>query len=98
MDQQKAKLKDMLSDVRQKCQEEGQMVRMYFSQSLSNCLKSNWGLLNHMLASGLSRTALARFSHSKFVLHPLVQGHGNSGSLYSWKMYLFLVMMNLGAR
>lgn len=28
MDQQKAKLEDMLNDVRQKCQEESQMVRL----------------------------------------------------------------------
>lgn len=29
MDQQKAKLRDMLSDVRQKCQDETQMVSHY---------------------------------------------------------------------
>lgn len=29
MDQQKAKLKDMLNDVRQKCQEETQVVSVY---------------------------------------------------------------------
>ena len=35
MDQQKAKLEDMLNDVRQKCQEESQMVRL--AEWLNGC-------------------------------------------------------------
>lgn len=37
MDQQKAKLEDMLNDVRQKCQEESQMVRKKHRSLLLHC-------------------------------------------------------------
>lgn len=42
MDQQKAKLEDMLNDVRQKCQEESQMVSINPSCIDKNCDRFNF--------------------------------------------------------